>query len=284
MMEAVGAPRRAVGSYRVQSRRGPFRIDLGDLWAYRDLLYFLAWRDVKIRYKQTVLGAAWAIIQPLATMLIFALFFGRLAHLKGDSGVPYPLFVFVGLLPWTYFASSLTQSSVSVVGNSALVTKVYFPRLLIPLASIVVPLIDFLISFAVLICMFGFYGRAPDWHAVTIPVFLLMALLTAFGVGLWLSALNVRYRDVPYVVPFLTQLWMFVSPVIYGVTLVPKQWRWLYGLNPMTGVIDGFRWSVLGTGNAEYGIFAISAGVGVCLMLSGLVYFRRVERHFADVI
>jgi lipopolysaccharide transport system permease protein len=269
---------------RIEPRGLRLGIELREIWAYRDLLYFLAWRDIKVRYKQTILGGTWAIIQPLTTMIIFSIFFGRLAGIRGEYGVPYPLFVYAGLLPWLYFASSLTQSSVSIVGSSALVTKVYFPRLIIPLASVCVPVVDFVISFVVLIGMFLYYGRAPHWHAVAMPVFLGMALLTAFGVGLWLSALNVRYRDIPYVIPFLTQIWMFLSPVIYGVTLVPSRWRWLLALNPMTGIIDGFRWAVLGSGLPEYRVYAISGAVGVCLTLSGLLYFRSVERHFADVI
>jgi lipopolysaccharide transport system permease protein len=281
---AGARPQEALQVRRVEATHGRFPLNLPELWRYRELLYFLIWRDIKVRYKQAALGATWAIIQPVTSMIIFSVIFGHLAGISPEYHVPYPLFVFAGLLPWLYFSSSLAQSSTSVVGNSNLVTKVYFPRLLIPLASIVVPVIDFMIAFCVLIAMFLWYGRLPHWHAIVTPVFLGMALLTALGVGLWLSALNVRYRDVPYAVPFLTQIWLYASPVIYGVTLVPARWRWLLALNPMTGVIDGFRWAVLGRGLPQYHVYAISALVGAVLTFSGLWYFRHVERHFADVI
>lgn len=268
---------------RLRKTRG-FHFDLPELWAYRELLFFLTWRDVKVRYKQTVLGALWAVLQPFVSMIIFSLVFGRLAGLHGDYGIPYPLFVFAGLLPWMYFSSSLTQSSMSVVGNSNLVTKVFFPRLIIPLASIVVPVIDFLISFIILIGMFGYYRFTPHWHAVAVPAFLGMALLTAFGVGLWLSALNVRYRDIPYVIPFLTQIWLYATPVIYPVGLVPGRLHWLIGLNPMAGVIDGFRWTLTGRGEPHYTVFGTSAAMGVVLTVSGLWFFKRTEKSFADLI
>jgi lipopolysaccharide transport system permease protein len=248
------------------------------------LLLFLPWRDVTVRYKQTLLGASWAIIQPFTSMIIFSVIFGRLAGVPSEYGVPYPLFVYSGLLLWVYFSSCLAQSSLSVTGSSQLVTKVYFPRLIIPMASVVAPLIDFLVSFTILIGMFAWYGRVPSWHAVFAPVFLAMALVTAFGVGLWLSALNVRYRDVPYAVPFITQLWLYASPVIYPVSLVPDRWQWLLALNPMSGVIDGFRWSVLGRGSPNYDLFLLSMLTGLIILGTGLVYFKRVERRFADVI
>jgi lipopolysaccharide transport system permease protein len=269
---------------RVQRSTGWFRLDLGELWEYRELLLILVWRDIKVRYKQTVLGAAWAIVQPLAAMVVFSVIFGGLAGIPSEYGVPYPLFVFAGLLPWMYFSTSLTSSSASVVGNAALVTKVYFPRLLMPLASTVVPIVDFLIAFSVLIGMFVYFGEVPHWHAVVLWAFLGMAFLTAFGIGLWLSALNVRYRDVPYAVPFLTQIWLYATPVIYPVSLVPEDWRWLLALNPMAGVIDGFRWAVLGKGLPHYEVWATSLCVGIALTIGGLLYFRRVERRFADVI
>jgi lipopolysaccharide transport system permease protein len=259
-------------------------LNLRELWAYRELLYFLTLRDVKVRYKQTLLGVAWAVIQPVVSMIVFTVIFGHLAGINGIAGVPYPLFVFTGILPWTYFASSLSQSSMSVAGNSSLVTKVYFPRLILPLASISVPLIDFLMSFGVLIVLFFVYGRTPSWHIVFLPLFLGLAFLTALGVGFWLSALNVRYRDVPYAIPFLTQLWFFATPVIYPVTLIPEAWRWLLALNPLAGVIDGFRWSVLGTGGLRVGVLAIGVAVAITLLTSGLVYFKHVERRFADVM
>jgi lipopolysaccharide transport system permease protein len=270
--------------YRIERSRRDWLLVLSELWAYRELLFFFVWRDVKVRYRQALLGALWVILQPFLTMIVFSVIFGHLAGISDPYKDPYPLFVFAGLLPWTYFSSCLAQSSTSVVGNSNLVTKVYFPRLIMPLASTVVPIIDFLVAFLLLIGLFFYYGRTPHWHAVATPVFLGMALMTALGVGLWLSALNVRYKDVPYTVPFLTQLWLFASPVIYPVTLVPARWHWLLALNPMTGVIDGFRWAVLGRGVPHYSVFATSAAVGFALVVGGLWYFKRVERRFADVI
>jgi lipopolysaccharide transport system permease protein len=269
---------------RIQRSHRFITLNLGELWAFRDLLFLLVWRDIKVRYKQSVLGAGWAVIQPLTSMIIFSVIFGKLAGLKSQYDVPYPLFVYAGLLPWMYFASSLTLSSQSLIGNANLVTKVYFPRLLLPLASIVTPIVDFLIAFVVLIGLGLWYHWIPTWHVVTLPAFLFVALLAAFGIGLWLAAINVRYRDVPYAVPFVIQLWFYATPVIYDVTLVPKDWRWLLALNPMTGVVDGFRWSVLGTGAAHLAVFATSAAVGVVLTLTGLLYFKHVERRFADVI
>lgn len=270
---------------RIRPTRSAFGVDLRELWTYRDLLFFLVWRDVKVKYKQTAIGIVWAILQPLVSMILFSVIFGHLAGIKPEqSDIPYPLFVFAGLLPWMYFSGSLTMSSTSLVGNSNLITKVYFPRLIIPLASIFSPLIDFLFAFTVLVGMFAWYGRAPDWHAVAIPAFLLTALLTAFGVGLWLSSLNVRYRDIPYAIPFLTQVWLYATPVIYPVSMIPRDWRWLIAINPMTGVVEAFRWSVLGSGVPHYGIFGVSFLVGVLIAASGLWYFRRTERHFADII
>lgn len=269
---------------RVQAAKPRLVTELREVLAYHELLYFLVWRDVKVRYKQTFIGVAWAVIQPFTTMIIFTVIFGHLAGIHGEYGVPYPLFVFTGLLSWTYFASSLTLSSTSLVGSSNLLTKVYFPRLIIPLASVVSPLIDFFIAFVILIAMFFWYGRVPHWHAVLLPVFLIMGLLTAFGIGLWLSALNVRYRDIPYALPFLVQIWLYVTPVIYPVSIVPQRLHWLISLNPMTGVVDGFRWAVLGRGVPHYTVFATSAAMGGALLLSGLWYFRRTERYFADVV
>lgn len=269
---------------RIKPSNRAVHLDLRELWAYRELLFFLVWRDVKVKYKQTFIGVAWAIIQPLVSMIIFSVIFGHLAGIDPGLDIPYPLFVFAGLLPWSYFSSSLSLSSSSLTGNSNLITKVYFPRLLIPLASIVSPLIDFLMAFVILVGLFAYYGRVPNWHAVAIPAFLLAALLTALGVGLWLSCLNVRYRDVPYAIPFLTQLWLYSTPVIYPVGIIPKDWQWLIALNPMTGVIEAFRWSVLGVGVPHYSIFFTGVGVGLLLTLSGLWYFQRTERHFADVI
>jgi lipopolysaccharide transport system permease protein len=270
--------------FRIQPANRFVIFDLREVWDYRELLYFLTLRDVKVRYKQTLFGVAWAVIQPVVSMIIFSVIFGRLAGIQGVPGVPYPLFVFTGLLPWTYFAGSLTLAGNSVAGNAALITKVYFPRLILPFAAVVVPLIDFLMSFAVLIGLFVWYGRAPSWHVVFLPVFLGMALLTALGIGLWLSALNARYRDVPFAIPFLIQIWLYASPVIYPVSLIPAHWRWLLALNPMTGVLDGFRWALLGRGTPDFGVYGISLAVGVVMIVVGLVVFKHVERRFADVM
>ena len=278
------APRRRI---RIQAsrRRVPLTLhDLRELWAYHELMFFLVWRDVKVKYKQTALGAAWAILVPFTQMVVFTLLFNRALHVKSEYHVPYPLFIFTAMLPWTYFTACLSASGTSIVGNQNLITKVFFPRLIIPLAAVAAPVIDFLLAFTVLVGMFFYYGRAPHWHLVVIPAFLGMALLTAFGVGLWLSALNVRYRDVPFVVPYLTTIWFFVTPIIYGITAVKPRTQELLALNPMAGVIDGFRWAVLGRGLPHYHVYAVSFGIALAVMVSGLWYFRRVERYFADLI
>lgn len=260
-----------------------FDFNARELWEYRELLYFLIWRDLKVRYKQTALGVGWAVIQPVVAMVIFSLIFGRFAKLPSE-GLPYPVFVYAGLLPWNYFAASLSGASGSIVGNTNLITKVFFPRLLIPLGSVATPAVDFFIALLVLVgLMFG-YGISPDWHLVLLPFFLLMALLTSLGIGLWLATVNVRYRDVPYVIPFMTQIWMYASPIIYPVTLLPSKWQWVLSLNPLTGVIEGFRWSLLGQQRPALLVLLVSAGVGVALTVSGLAYFRRVERGFADIL
>jgi lipopolysaccharide transport system permease protein len=287
-VSAVGALQRrgadpARRVYRIQRTRG-FHLKLAELWAYRELLFFLVWRDVKVRYKQTALGAIWAILQPLVTMVVFTVLFNKALHVKSEYHIPYALFTFTALLPWSYFSSCLGASSTSIVGNQNLITKVFFPRLIIPLAAVVAPVIDFLLAFTVLVGMFVWYGRTPHWHAVVIPFFLFLALLTAFGVGLWLSALNVRYRDIGYALPFLTQVWFFVTPVLWGITAVKPSPPHLLGLNPMTGVVDGFRWAVLGRGLPHYALYLESLGIGLLIMLSGLWYFKRVERYFADLI
>lgn len=267
----------------IRPSRGWVSLKLGELWAYRELLYFLAWRDVSVRYKQTILGAAWAIIQPFFTMIVFSLFFGRLAQVPSD-GVPYPIFSYAGLLPWQYFASALSQSSNSLVGSANLLSKVYFPRLIIPMASILPPILDFIIAFVVLLGMMLFYGIVPTWNMIWLPLFLLLALVTALGVGLWLSAMNVQFRDIRYTVPFIVQFWMFASPVAYPSSMVPEQWRWLYAVNPMVGVIEGFRWALLGTDTAPGGIAAVSTAAAAALLVSGAFYFRRMEKSFADVV
>jgi lipopolysaccharide transport system permease protein len=253
-----------------------------ELWEYRELLYFLVWRDVKVRYKQAALGAAWAILQPVLTMLVFSLFFGRLAKVPSD-GIPYPLFSFAALLPWNFFAVSLAQSSNSVVGSSNLITKVYFPRLAIPLASVLAGVVDLAIAGGVFLCLMAYYHRMPTAHIVWLPFFILLELMAAVGVGFWLSALNVKYRDVRYLVPFLVQFWMFASPIVYSSSLVPARWRTLYALNPMVGVVDGFRWSFLGTA-APGPVIAVSALATLALFVGGAFYFRRMEAQFADVV
>lgn len=256
---------------------------LGELWAYRELLYFLIWREIKVRYKQTALGAAWAILQPLTTMVVFSIFFGRLARIPSD-GVPYPVFAFCALLPWQLFAFALTESSNSVVANQRLITKVYFPRLIIPIAAIAVGLVDFAVAFAVLGAMLFYFGMHPGIALVTVPLWTLLAVATALGVGLWLAALNVRYRDVRYTLPFVAQLWLFVTPVAYPSSLVPEAWRTLYAVNPMVGVVEGFRWALLGGTGSPGAMVLVSAVVVAAILVSGLFYFRRVERTFADVI
>jgi len=256
---------------------------LGELWTYRELLYFLVWRDIKVRYKQTALGAAWVIIQPVLTMVVFTLFFGNLAKVPSD-GLPYPIFVYTGLVPWTLFAYSLTESSGSLVSNQNLITKVYFPRLIIPLASVLAGLVDFAISFSVLLLLMLYYGITPTLLVLTVPAFVLLAVLAALSVGIWLSALNVEFRDVRYTIPFLTQIWMFVTPLAYASSLIPERWRLIYGLNPMAGVVEGFRWALLGRTNAPGFLLAASIPVVFLLLVGGVYYFRRMERSFADVV
>jgi len=268
---------------RIEPSRGWVSLKLDELWEYRELLYFLTWRDIKVRYKQTALGAAWAIIQPFLTMLVFSLFFGRLARVPSD-GVPYPIFSFAALVPWTFFANGLSQSSNSLVGSSNLITKVYFPRLTIPISAVLSGVVDFLIAFAVLLAMMLYYGLTPTINVLWLPLFLLLALVASLGVGLWLSALNVEFRDVRYVLPFVVQFWMFATPIAYPSTLLSEPWRQLYGLNPMVGVIEGFRWALLGTNTAPGPIIIVSSLAAVLILAGGAFYFRRVEKTFADLV
>jgi len=259
-------------------------LKLSELWAYRELLYYLIWRDIKVRYKQTFLGASWAVIQPFLTMVVFSLFFGKLAKMPSD-GVPYPIFSYAALVPWTFFANGLTHSSNSLVGSSNLITKVYFPRLTIPIATVLSGVIDFALAFVVLLVMMAYYGMTPTTNVVFLPLFLLQALVTALGVGLWLSALNVEFRDVRYVVPFLIQLWLFATPIAYPSSLLSEPWRTVYGLNPMVGVVEGFRWALLGTTSTVSGPLLIASSfTAVLLLVSGAFYFRRMEKTFADVV
>jgi lipopolysaccharide transport system permease protein len=267
----------------IRPSRGWVSLKLHEVWRYRELLYFLIWRDIKVRYKQTALGAAWAIIQPFMTMVIFSLFFGRLAKLPSD-GIPYPIFSYAALVPWTFFANGLSQSSNSLVGSANLIKKIYFPRLTIPIATVLSGVIDFILAFVVLLGMMLYYGIVPTINTLWLPLFLLLALVTSLGVGLWLSALNVQFRDVRYVVPFLIQFWMFATPIAYSSSLLNEPWRTLYGLNPMVGVVEGFRWALLGT-NTEPGlIIVISTLTAVIILVSGAFYFRRMEKTFADIV
>jgi lipopolysaccharide transport system permease protein len=266
---------------RIEPPRGWLDLRLGEVWAYRELLYFFVWRDVKVRYKQTVIGVAWVVLQPLLTMGVFTLFFGRLAKLPSD-GLAYPVFYFTALVPWNYFATALQSCTAVVVDNQRVITKVFFPRLVLPLSAVVSGLVDFAIGFVVLGVVLAVYGIRPGFAALWLPALLLLAVLTALGVGLWMAALNALYRDVKYVVPFLIQFWMFASPVAYPTSLVPQKWRWLYGLNPMAGVIDGFRWALTGHGQPPGPLLLASAGMVFAVLLGGLFFFQRMEGAIAD--
>jgi lipopolysaccharide transport system permease protein len=268
---------------RIAPSRRRFDIGLRELWAYRELLGFFVWRDVKIRYKQTAIGVAWALLQPFLTMLLFSLIFGRLAKLP-TNGLPYPVFYYSALLPWSYFASGLQNATNVMVEQQRLITKVYFPRLVLPLSAVLSGLIDFAVAFAMLIALMAYYHIIPGSAVLFLPGFLLLAILTALGFGFWLSAFNAMYRDVRYVVPFLVQFWMFVSPVAYSSSLVPERWRWIYGLNPMAGVIEGFRWALTGHAAAPGPLFAASGGGVLLVLFGGLLYFRRIEGTVADIV
>ena len=291
MLESVGMESTAssieVPTVVIRPTRGWVSLQLRAVWEYRELLYFLVWRDLKVRYKQTVLGALWMILQPVVSMVVFSVLFGKL--LKVPSGdVPYPIFAYAALLPWNYFASSLNRSARSVVGSAHLITKVYFPRLIIPIAGVLSGLVDFGIAFLVLVALMVYYGVVPTVAVIGLPALLLLAMLTALGFGLWLSALNVRFRDVNYLIPYLIQVWMYLTPVIYGSTLIPERFRFLLGLNPMTGVVEGFRWALLGSQLADAQgpgmLFAISVVITAVVLVSGAVFFRTTERTFADIV
>lgn len=267
----------------IEPRTGILAIDFEELWSYRELLFLLVWRDATVRYKQSVVGIGWALIQPVMMTLIFAVVFGQFAGLPSE-GVPYPLFSLCALMPWNYFARSLADSSNSLVGASQIVTKIYFPRLILPLSKVFSGLIDFAIAFILLICVMAWYRVAPSWRIVTLPAFTALAIFAALAVGLWLTALNVRYRDVGFVVPFIVQIWMYASPVAYSSSIVPARWRSLYALNPMTGVIDGFRWALLGRTAPRIDSILISLAAVIVIFVSGLLYFRKMEQTFADII
>jgi lipopolysaccharide transport system permease protein len=278
-------------------RRGPARsfpltieppsgwhlLDVRELWQYRELVYFLIWRDLKVRYKQTVIGGAWAVLQPFATMVVFSVVFGRLINVPSD-GVPYPVFSYAALLPWTFFATGLTRAGNSLIQDPNLLSKIYFPRLVLPLAAVSSMLVDFAVAFVILIGLMLYYGLVPGLAVLTLPLLLLLAYLTALTMSLWLSASNVKYRDITYVIPVLVQFWLFLTPVAYPSSLIPESWRLLYSLNPMTGVVEGFRWALLGTGTATGSMVFVSTGAVLLLAVTGLLYFRRMERQFADVV
>jgi lipopolysaccharide transport system permease protein len=268
---------------RIEPSKGWVALQLQELWAYRELLYFLVWRDIKVRYKQTAIGAAWAIIQPLFTMIIFSLFFGRLGKIPSD-GVPYPIFCYTALVPWTFFSQGLSQASNSLVGSANLIKKVFFPRLSIPIASVTSGLIDFALAFLVLLGMIVYYGILPTVNVIWLPLLVLLTLVTSLGVSLWLSALNVNFRDVHHIIPFLTQFWLFATPIAYPSSLLSEPWRTLYSLNPMVGVVEGFRWALLGTETAPGPMLIVSSLAALALLVSGTFYFRRLEKTFADVV
>jgi lipopolysaccharide transport system permease protein len=267
----------------IQPRRRVFDLDLVAAYHYRELLYFLIWREVKVRYKQTVIGAAWAILQPVLTTVVLTVIFGSFAGMPSE-GLPYALFAYTALLPWNYFSQAIVRSGASLVGDANLISKVYFPRILVPVSAVVAPLVDFAIAFVILLGLMAWFGATPTWGVLMMPLLLLLAVTTALAVGLWLSALNVRYRDVGHAIPFLTQFWMYASPVVYPIGLVPEHWRLLYSVNPMVGVIEGFRWALLGKASPDLGAIAISAVVVIAILVSGLIFFRRMERTFADVV
>ena len=266
----------------IRPMNGWVPVDLKEIWEYRELLQTFVVRDIKVRYKQTALGAAWAVIQPLLMMVVFTLFFGRLAKIPSE-GIPYPIFSYAALLPWTLFAEGLSRSTGSMISNAGIMTKVYFPRLILPISGVISPLVDFAIAFVILLGMMLYFGFFPTVNIIWLPVFILLALATSLGVGLWLSALNVQYRDFQYTVPFLIQLWLFASPVVYPSTLLPEPYRMIYGLNPMAGVIEGFRWALLGT-SPPSSLVAVSVVAVIAILISGAFYFRRMEKTFADVV
>ncbi len=272
-----------VRPYRIQPTKGWTSLKMNEVWDHRELISIFVWRDLKVRYRQTVIGILWAVLQPFLTMVIFSVFFGRLAGIPSD-GIPYPIFSYAALVPWTFFANSISQSSSSMVGNADMIKKIYFPRLTMPLASIFGGLVDFILAFIILLGMMLFYGYYPTINTLWLPFFILLAMMTAIGVGLWLGAMNVKYRDVRYMVPFIIQAWLFATPVAYPSSLLSEPWRTLYGLNPMASVVEGFRWALLGTDTAPGSMVAVSFVVSCLLLLSGVYYFRRMEKTFADVI
>jgi lipopolysaccharide transport system permease protein len=268
---------------RIKPSKGWLSLNLRELWRYRELLYFLIWRDIKVRYKQTILGATWAIIQPFFTMVVFSLFFGRLAKIPSD-GVPYPIFSFAALVPWTFFANGLNQGSQSLVASSNLLKKIYFPRMALPISSVLSSIVDFALAFSMLIAMMFFFNIVPTIHVLWLPFLLMLAFVTSLGVSFWLSAMNVQFRDIRHIIPFLTQFWLFATPIAYPSSLLSEPWRTIYGINPMVGVVEGFRWALLGTNTKPGPVIIVSSLVACALMISGALYFRRLEKTFADVV
>jgi lipopolysaccharide transport system permease protein len=267
----------------IKPSKGWGSLNLRELWIYRELIYFLTWRDLKVRYKQTALGAGWAILQPVLSMVVFSIFFGGLLNV--DSGdVPYPIFSYAAILPWGVFAKALNDTGRSLVSNRAMLTKIYFPRMVIPLASVFSSLADFLIAFVVMLGLMFYYQIAPTSNIWTLPFFLLLAVMTALGVGLWLSAMNVLYRDIGYMIPYITQLWFYLTPIVYSASEVPERWQFIYALNPMVGVVEGFRWALLGSSDPPSPMIAVSAAIAIVIFISGMYYFRRMERTFADMV
>lgn len=277
--------------FYMRPSKGWANLNLFELWRYRELIYFLTWRDLKVRYKQTILGALWAVLQPVLTMVVFTIFFGRLAKVPSDN-IPYPIFSYTALLPWGLFTKAIGDAGRSLVSNRAMITKIYFPRLAIPLASVLSGVVDFAIAFSVLLLMIFYYNNLPggEYQVLltarlwTLPLFLLLALVTALGAGLWLSALNVNYRDVNHILPFITQFWLFITPIVYPTSMVPERWQLIYALNPMAGVVEGFRWALLNSDAAPSYMLGVSTAIALALLVSGLFYFRRMERTFADTV
>jgi len=278
-----GETRSSLPHIHIEPSRGWVPIKFKDIWEYRELLYFLVWRDIKVRYKQTVLGVAWAIIQPVFSMVIFSIFFGKLAQIRSD-GIPYPLFSYTALVPWTFFANGMSQASNSLVGSANLITKVYFPRLVIPIAAVLAGIVDFLLAFVVLLGILVYFGRFPTVAVIWLPLLILLAFITSLGVGLWLTALNVQFRDVRYSLSFLIQAWMFATPIVYPSSYLAEPWRTIYGINPMAGVVEGFRWALLGTNTMPGPMIMVSTLISLTLLVSGIIYFRHMENTFADVV
>jgi lipopolysaccharide transport system permease protein len=282
-MSANAAPTATVRVTVIRPSSGLFDLDLGAVWRYRELLYFLVWREVKIRYKQAALGVAWAVVQPLFTVLIFTFIFGIFARFPSD-GLPYPVFALAAVLPWTYFAEALRRGATGLVADADLVRKIYFPRLIIPVAGVTSPLVDFLFGLVILVGVMLWYGIVPGWTMLLLPFWLFITLSLALAIGLWLGPINVRYRDVMHTLPFVTQVWMFATPIVYPLSMIPQKWQALYSINPMVGIIEGFRWSLLGTGQPHMVSIGISLSVITLALIGGSVYFRKMERSFADVI